>query len=516
MQQPKYLLFRSIRFARHMKTPDPAVLWLEEGPALLQLLQSRTDLAGLTFCAAGNADGLVELAQIRHVTLTITGLDLLTLYDRMNTRLSTHLNWERQLLAAAAQPSPLQATTDTVAHLLDGMAFLLDSQRRVRCMAGQARIQDSILHELLDQGRLYDDAAHRILRLDNPDPFCCARQQGWCFYSCPLPSADPLPHSALLFVPGHVAADDVYFLLELLRTGAQTTAEQARRTAQQPVEFADLLRDVVNRKLTGEDEISTRMARLPHPPQRFISLMIVQMANPRVVPNAQAALLNHLQGFLPGSNIAVSSGNIAVMLSGPNRAMQPRPQIDYEALQALLGRYDAFAAISNSTSRRDMLRTTYLLTTTTLQLGKALRPDVRQRVFFFEDYAEYVSIDLCLNSFSVLMGHDDIIYLTHPDAVKAYRYDLANDSNLLEVLYQYCINNGNISIAAKDSYMHRNTFSAKIAEMMEMIKADLSNVEIRQRMIFSYKILRYYDRYAKINLGQRFSVSPPDTEKNQS
>lgn len=138
-------------------------------------------------------------------------------------------------------------------------------------------------------------------------------------------------------------------------------------------------------------------------------------------------------------------------------------------------------------------------------------PDPAGRIFFFEEYAEYISIDLCLNSFSVLMGHDDIIYLTHPDATKVYRYDLAHDSNLLEVLYQYCINNGNISIASKASYMHRNTFSAKLAELMELIKADLSNGEIRQRMIFSYKILRYYDRYAKINLGQRFSVSPPVT-----
>ena len=178
-----------------------------------------------------------------------------------------------------------------------------------------------------------------------------------------------------------------------------------------------------------------------------------------------------------------------------------------------MARYDAYAAISNATSRRAMLRTNYILTKSVLHLGRALRSSTTQRVFFFEDYAEYVMIDLCINSFSALLGHDDIIYLTHPDAVKLYRYDLRHHTNLLDVLYYYCLNNCSISQAAKAAYMHRNTFSAHLAKLQELIRADLDNGEIQQRMVFSYKILRYYDRYAKINLGKRLSVSAPDERK---
>lgn len=131
----------------------------------------------------------------------------------------------------------------------------------------------------------------------------------------------------------------------------------------------------------------------------------------------------------------------------------------------------------------------------------------------FEDYAEYIAIDLCINSFSALLGHDDIIYLTHPDAVKLYRYDLAHKSNLLDVLYYYCLNNCSVSQAARAAYMHRNTFSARLAKLQELSKADLTNGEIQQRMVFSCKILRYYDRYAKINLGKRLAASPPQEGK---
>ena len=61
--------------------------------------------------------------------------------------------------------------------------------------------------------------------------------------------------------------------------------------------------------------------------------------------------------------------------------------------------------------------------------------------------------------------------------------------------------------------MHRNTFSARLAKLQELSKADLTNGEIQQRMVFSCKILRYYDRYAKINLGKRLAASPPQEGK---
>ena len=170
--------------------------------------------------------------------------------------------------------------------------------------------------------------------------------------------------------------------------------------------------------------------------------------------------------------------------------------------------------IVEDTSRRSMLRTNYLLTKSVLQMGRSLRPTNTQRIFFFEDYAEYVAIDLCINSFSALLGHDDIIYLTHPDAVKLYRYDMLHKTNLIDVLYYYCLNNGSVSQAAKAAYMHRNTFSARLAKLQELTKADLTSGEIQQRMVFSCKILRYYDRYAKINLGKRLSISlPPEGDQ---
>jgi hypothetical protein len=116
----------------------------------------------------------------------------------------------------------------------------------------------------------------------------------------------------------------------------------------------------------------------------------------------------------PDSNAAVYDDFVVLMISRPDRVFQPTPIFDNERFTELLVRYNAYASISNATSRRSMLRTNYLISKSILQLGRALSLNQKQRFFFFEDYAEYFMIDLCINSFSELLGHDDIIYLTHP------------------------------------------------------------------------------------------------------
>lgn len=96
---------------------------------------------------------------------------------------------------------------------------------------------------------------------------------------------------------------------------------------------------------------------------------------------------------------------------------------------------------------------------------------------------------------------------TLTDAIALARYDQKNNTNLLDVLYYYCLNNENIVKTAHAAYMHRNTVTAKIARIREIIRADLGNGQIRQRMIFSYKILRYYEKYVGIDIEERLHDS---------
>ena len=112
------------------------------------------------------------------------------------------------------------------------------------------------------------------------------------------------------------------------------------------------------------------------------------------------------------------------------------------------------------------------------------------------DCAEYLTIDLCCRSYTALVGHEDLIYLTQPELIGVYRHDKKEKDDLLDVLYHYCLNNCNISQTARAVYMHRNTVAAKVEKLKALVHADLTNGNIQQRMVFSYRVLRYAEVFS--------------------
>ena len=502
----------SVRFARYWDGPDPTALWVGDGQELHTLLEQYVGLSvlqGHAFFSTGTAQGLEELAQVMGVALVVTDLELLELHERLSSVLRRYRSWELRLVEAAGRRHSIQDVADCGAELAGGALFLLSTGGRVVYYGGHACLDSDPAREMLDHGILSPATATTLLPKSEgvPSLVCQAMgSRGKCWASAVYKGGSLISHM-LLFTPTGWRDSDTGPLLELVSQNVSRVAACREGRYWAGADFKTLLADLLTGQLTDEEEIRHRFSLISRIPQQFCSFIIVEPSRPGSFADPPSALLAQLETIFPESNAAVYDGGIVLLLSRPDRDFQPAPIFDQRQLQELLVHYDAFAAISNATSRRSMLRTNYLLTKSVLQLGRALRPCANQRIFFFEDYAEYVSIDLCINSFNALLGHDDIIYLTHPDAVKLYRYDLLHKTNLIDVLYYYCLNNGSVSQAARAAYMHRNTFSARLAKLQELIKADLTSGELQQRMVFSCKILRYYDRYAKINLGKRLCVS---------
>lgn len=505
---------QSIRFVRHWESSDGGALWLGEGQELLHLLSEHRISAGRTFFAAGDAPGLVPLAQTCDINLVVTDLPMLDLFERLSTVLRRYQSWSTRLLEVGYQRHSIPDVVRVAAELAGGALFLLNAGCRVIHFGGHACLNAAPAREMMDSGQLSQASMGDLLGPDtdaqSTSPQLCRvmGSEGKCWAQRVFKDGSLISYM-LLFTPTTWRDADVCALLGLVRTNVSRIAATERGTYWAGTDFKTLLAELVSGELSEEEEINRRFRLINRIPEDFCSFIIVESASPGPLSSAPTSLLTQLESLFPDANAALYDDGVVLLLSRPDRDFQPAPTFDRERLQALLTRYDAHAAISNATSRRAMLRTNYLLTKSVLQLGRALRIQNNLRIFSFEDYADYVTIDLCINSFSALLGHDDIIYLTHPDAVALYRYDLRHQTKLLDVLYYYCLNNGSVSQAAKAAFMHRNTFSARLAKLQQLIRADLSSGEIQQRMIFSYKILRYYDRYAKINLGKRLGVLSP-------
>ena len=148
-----------------------------------------------------------------------------------------------------------------------------------------------------------------------------------------------------------------------------------------------------------------------------------------------------------------------------------------------------------------MLRTHYLLSKRTITLAKKLNVERDGRIYNQMKYNEYCIIDFCVERFVEEFGHDDIIYLMHPAVVQIIRYDKKHNNNLEDILHSYLLNDCNVTRTAEETYMHRNTIINKINKIMSLIDADLSSPRVRQQLLFSQQVLRYYEKVMNLEVN---------------
>lgn len=76
-------------------------------------------------------------------------------------------------------------------------------------------------------------------------------------------------------------------------------------------------------------------------------------------------------------------------------------------------------------------------------------------------------------------------------------YDNKTGGNLTDVLYTYLCCERNAAEAAKALYIHRNTMLYKVRKIESVIGQSLDSPALRERMMFSYRVLEYMRRYRK-------------------
>ncbi len=506
----------AIRFVRHMAEPSPENIYIGPAEEIEAAILRRENCRGLTFFSSGGGEKLLELARRREANLVASDMDIIDIYERLSAVMRQYQNWVLRLLEATNIRNDIHDIVNAASELADMPLILLNSSFRVIYCSAPHGVSEPIAEELFRERVLSEEAAAKLLgdeqkeRRPNPLPILRHLENGNLCWIQKVYKDNKIISTMLLFAPPNREDFDAATILELTRTSISRIMQIPGGAGYwTEADFKTLLDDIVSQRLTDEREITSRLERLSPSPSLYCTFIIIEFNAPGGIPHPFTHLFTLLEEVFPDSNAAVYDDFVVLMISRPDRVFQPTPIFNNERFTELLVRYNAYASISNATSRRSMLRTNYLISKSILQLGKALSPSPKQRFFLFEDYAEYFMIDLCINSFCELLGHDDIIYLTHPEAIALARYDKENNTNLLDVLYYYCLNNCNIVRTSKAAYMHRNTVTNKIAKIEEIIKSDLNSVQTQQRMIFSYKILRYFDKYAKINLKERLTVIPP-------
>lgn len=112
--------------------------------------------------------------------------------------------------------------------------------------------------------------------------------------------------------------------------------------------------------------------------------------------------------------------------------------------------------------------------------GLALR--LPGRIYSYEDVFIY----------DLLMSFRNETYLescVHPALKKVEQYDSQMGTDYFTSLYKYLRYGGNITLAAKDLNVHRNTMVHRVNKLRDITGLDLDDCEVRTRLMLAFKIL---------------------------
>lgn len=99
---------------------------------------------------------------------------------------------------------------------------------------------------------------------------------------------------------------------------------------------------------------------------------------------------------------------------------------------------------------------------------------------------------------------EDIIYACHPDIIKLWKYDDKNgNSDKIDTLYTYLINERSVTKTSQLLFLHRNTLIYRIKKIEDQINYDLNDTYTREYMLFSIKVLKLYKHKYKNSLSKQ-------------
>ena len=255
---------------------------------------------------------------------------------------------------------------------------------------------------------------------------------------------------------------------------------------------------IMNSKLLATQDIIDALSHSGVTPRQHFRLMVAAFSEANPGTHHYIGLRDELDIILPECEVFIYNKTVVTMMFYDERSLSTDPPND--ELAPVLEKYGAYAMMGHSSRDYSMMRTMYLLCQRSLDIAMKLAPDSPRRFFHINDYAMYYAIDMCAQRCAQVFGHMDILLLIHPSIVALRRYDLAHNSDLLEVMNCYIRNSGSITRTAEDMLVHRNTVNNKVSKIRSMLPFDLDDGAVRQLLLFSYQTLKFYENILKFEV----------------
>ena len=247
-------------------------------------------------------------------------------------------------------------------------------------------------------------------------------------------------------------------------------------------------------------EVRSMFREMPELTEPFAHICVVVFDTQDGKDIPYKLIMKQLRAIIPNCCAAVRDSEIVLLATYSDRRFDYPYRFD--EISAILRKHRGYMGISNGTRDWSALKMLHDLTLRTVKIALQIEVAAETNIFTFERLGMYLVIDMCARGFSAFTNSDGIMYLAHPAVISLSRYDEENGDTMREVLYFYLFYGQSIACTAERLHMHRNTVMNKVKRICQMLNLNLEDRHLRQRLLFSCQLLRYWE-----------GVNKPETRK---
>ncbi len=201
-------------------------------------------------------------------------------------------------------------------------------------------------------------------------------------------------------------------------------------------------------------------------------------------------LSQEIQDHIPESKVTLSKSNLIVLIVQNNKNRDRFSQIR-EMLQEILEHYRAKCGVSDRFGTLPEVELAGIQADVALQYGyRSTYPYFNSetakkypRVYTYENsYPRYL---MMATPQSEKLAKANVAFQT---LLELYKYDQDHNTNNLELLYVYLINDRKATETAEITHMHRNNVIYRISRICEMVNLNLDDAAVRFRLLLAYEL----------------------------
>lgn len=480
--------------------PDPTYLYIGTAGHIKAVAAQTVSTELITCFCTGDA---LDFAVPGSWNIISLSLDTINAYNLIYQALHRYQQWIAGLAEALHSSQPLQTLVDLGYQYMKAPVLVLNSSYKALASTIPDDYHDAVIDELRTQNYLSYatvQAMHQepLMHSSGPSVHREYINSGDSHYiitrlirykgntvariSVHLPNEEPSPYLTDL------SQDLAGFISQHLLHNEQTSYLFHN-------EFSALVADLLDQRLTSPAELEQRLKLMPALAiKKYYHLIVISFEN-KNESHPWNYIISQIEQVFPHSNAAIYHNEIILLVRKPNHNV--RLSFDTGKFTAILETHDGYAAVGNYSKFLTSLHAIYIQTRAAISLGIVFRSSLQVRIFPYEEYSTYHTVALCADTLHLGYHNRNLIYLCHPAIIALDRYDRKYNNDLKDVLYLYLANERNSAKTARELFIHRNTMLYKIRKIEEIIGESLDNVLLRERLLFSFHVLEYIEKFLK-------------------